>query len=185
MKRSKEILISVALITLLAAIPSPAPMVVPFSDLDTYVKNAKTVFIGECLSQRDEDRYYANAFYRRIRVKHVLLGTLIKEETVSITGKEALVPGTLYLIYSRVEVDKAGNLYTYSDSPAAVKIMPYSNDVVGMKGREKILSKLIKDLEGKSLKESLRHIFERRQRELKYEEEAVKAEMEIVDKALK
>ena len=172
------------LIAIVLAIPQilQAKLIVPFTDMDTYVKQVKTVFIGETLAI-DENTPYSNVCRRNMRVLCVLAGPVKQGDTISVLVFSPLMPGSIYLICSGMEaLNKKGELDACTYEPGAVEIQLWGE--VSKAEKQARVSKFLKELEGKPLKEQLRYIFEMRIRQLKEAEREMKREQDVLEKAV-
>ncbi|MGA2171525.1 MAG: hypothetical protein ABSG82_00745 [Sedimentisphaerales bacterium] len=155
-----------------------------FTDLDTYAEHAKTVFIGETLAIDDNVPPYKNVCRREMRVLCVLAGTVKQDKTIPVLVEPSLLPGTICLIYSGMDVlNEKGELDACTYQPGAVEIQLWGE--VSKAEKQARVSRFIKELEGKPLKEQLLYIFKMRLSQLKMEEQGIKQEQEVLEKALK
>jgi hypothetical protein len=177
--------ITLLLLAMVLAVPQTlhARRIVPFTDLDTYIEHVKTVFIGETLAI-DEDPPYKNVCRRKMRVLCVLAGTVKQGETIPVLVNSPLTPSTICLICSEMDVlNKKGELDACTYEPGAVEIQLWGE--VSKAEKQARVSRFIKELEGKPLKEQLLYIFKMRRRQLKNAEQEMRREQEVLEKALK
>ena len=172
-------------LTMLLVVPQSlhAYLVIPFTDLETYLKHGKTIFIGEVLAT-DEPPISGNAIHRRMRILSVLAGKMQPGETIPVVVGSPLKAGGLYLIYSGSEkLDAKGELNAFTYEPGTVEIQLWGE--VPRAEKDARISRFIGELHGRALKEKLLDILERRQSQLKSEEQSIKREQAILEKALK
>jgi hypothetical protein len=180
MKRTKILLLLLVLVTPLSLY---ALLVRQLTDLDKYLNDARTVFIGECLPI-DEDPTYRNVCRRKVRVLYMLQGTLKKGDVIHVLSQNGLVPTRVYFIYSASEaLNDKGELDAATYEPDAVEITLWGE--IPIAEREKRIAWLIRQLEGKTLRDQVLYVFRHRYNDLVNEEKAIKLEMELLNKAFK
>jgi hypothetical protein len=151
--------------------------------MDTYLKHAKTVFIGETLAIDDNQPPYKNVCFRKMRVLCVLAGTVKQGETISVLVNSGLAPSTICLICSEMDVlNEKEELDACTYEPGTVEIQLWGE--VSKAEKQTRLSKFLKKLEGKPLKEQLLYIFQMRLNQLKATEQAMKREQTVLEEAL-
>src|ERR1035437_9864329 len=152
--------------------------VTQFTDLDSFIKDCKVSFIGECLPI-DETKVGAFTFFRQMRIVSVLQSGHSVGETVNVAAGTPLVPGRYYLICG--DELSSGTIRTWWLQEGDVEIQVWGET---KDQKDYQLAGVINGLDGKSFKEKLQIIFKRRQDQLKTEEEKAKREAELLEKAL-
>jgi len=179
----KRLIFLLLIIVLVIAQSLQGRIVSPFTDLDTYVSHIKTALICETLPI-DEGPIYRNAYRRKVQVLSVLSGSIKKDETIHVLVDSSLVPGTICLICSHEDVlNEKGELYACFYEPGTVEILLWGE--ISKAEKQERISKFLKELEGKPLKEQILHIFKRRINQLKGQEKQIKRELDVLEKALK
>jgi hypothetical protein len=158
-------------------------IVSPFTDLDTYVSHVKTVLICETLPI-DEGPIYRDAYRRKVQVLSVLSGSFKKDEIIHVLVDSPLAPGSIYLICSHEDVlNEKEELYACFYEPGVVEIQLWGE--ISKAEKQARISKFLKEIEGKPLKEQILYIFKMRLRQLENEEKQIKREKDVLEKALK
>jgi hypothetical protein len=151
-----------------------------FTDLDSFIRECKVSFIGECL-RIDETKASAFVYVRKVRVVSALQGAYTAAKEVTVLARTPLLPGHYYLICG--EENTKGEVGSWWLEEGEVEIHVAGGDVKTV--REAQLTSVLKGLEGISFKEKLLVLFKRRHDQLQAEEQQIKREAEVLGKALK
>ena len=147
--------------------PCQAVPITPFSDTDSYIERAQDIVIAKCISSEVADRpWFGNLYPAEVDVISVLKGDR-KPGALKVVTIYSVEPGKNYLLAS------TGRSAYESDFVALgeLSVMPVPPDI-------------IKELEGKPIKEQVQRIFARRLCDVQMALDPLERERDVLCKGL-